>query len=166
MSRIAKKVVFGLLAAVLFVALLIPGLTCRAGAAENAEADGSVSVQEESASPRIFAHLTLSISGGDGRGNIYATVKNEFTLFPSTVNVVVSLYSSPIASTDYENMQLQATANSNDLNMGTTLTAIANNGGRQLYWYAVAEYQEGGGAWKTIEAGPALYDARGYYISG
>ena len=156
MSRIAKKVVFGLLAAVLFVALLIPGLTYRAGAAENAEAEGSVSVQEESASPRIFAHLTLSISGGDGRGNIYATVKNEFTLFPSTVNVVVSLYSSPIASTDYENMQLQATANSNDLNMGTTL----------LYWYAVAEYQEGGGAWKTIEAGPALYDARGYYISG
>lgn len=163
MSKMIKRAVFGLLALTLLFALLIPGLARRADAQENAQATETAS--EEDGSARLFTTLTLSISGdSQARGNIYATVKNEFTLFPSTVPVVISLYSSSTASTDYHSMTLQASASTDDLNMGDTLTAIGNTGGRQYYWYAVVEYNEGG-SWKTMEAGPALYDARGSYIA-
>lgn len=163
MSKLIRRTMLGVLAAVLFLALLIPGLACRASADENAQA--SEASAEEEISERLFTTITLSISGDNlGRGNIYATAKNEFTLFPSTVPVVVSLYSSSVASTDYRSMTLQASVSTEDLNMGETLTAIANTNSRQYYWYAVAEYKEGG-SWKTVEVGPALYDARGYYIA-
>ena len=144
--------------------MLIPGLTCRAGAAENAETEGAVSVQAESASPRLFAHLTLSISGGDGRGNIYATVKNEFTLFPSTVVVIVQLYSSDTYAESYEQMTLVSANSTSDLDMGNTITTEASTGGVEKFWLARMRYKIDNGSWEYRQTAACRISGSGEFL--
>ena len=47
---------------------------------------------ESGIEPRLFTSLSISLNGGNGK--VWATVKNDFTLFPSTVLVIVQLYTS------------------------------------------------------------------------
>ena len=54
----------------------------------------------------IYTSLSLSIDGGNGR--VVVTAKNELTLFPSTVRVIVELYCSDVAQKNYADMTLVA----------------------------------------------------------
>lgn len=165
MSKTIKRALFGLLALVFLAALVLPfaGLRADAAAAPAEQAEEQMQ-EEQTAEPRLFTSLTLALSGGDGYGNIYATMQNHFELFSPVVPVIISLYSSPYAGNDPEKMTLEATAFTEDLDKGESLSAIGNTRGRQLYWYGVAEYRENSGDWKTVEVGPILYDAWGYHI--
>ncbi len=170
MSKTIKRALFGLLALAFLAALVLPFAGLRADAAAVPAEQAEEQTQEEqmqegqAAEPRLFTSLTLALSGGDGYGNIYATMQNHFELFSPVVPVIISLYSSPYAGNDPEKMTLEATAFTEDLDKGESLSAIGNTRGRQLYWYGVAEYRENSGDWKTVEVGPILYDAWGYHI--
>ena len=164
MTKIARRILIGLAAALLLAAFLVPGLERRADAAETPAAPAAaVTAAEDAAEPRLFATLTLSMRG-EGTQKVFATVKNEFTLFPSTVQVLISLYASAEFTTDYNKMSLQTSKLTEDLNMGSTLEVSASTSGKTLYWLARVEYRENGGAWKTLETGPLLYDGNGNHI--
>lgn len=165
MTKIARRILIGLAAALLLAAFLVPGLARRADAAEApaAPAAETATAAEDAAEPRLFATLTLSMRG-EGTQKVFATVKNEFTLFPSTVQVLISLYASAEFTTDYNKMSLQTSKLTEDLNMGSTLEVSASTSGKTLYWLARVEYRENGGAWKTLETGPLLYDGNGNHI--
>ena len=165
MTKIARRILIGLAAALLLAAFLVPGLARRADAAETpaAPAAETATAAEDAVEPRLFATLTLSMRG-EGTQKVFATVKNEFTLFPSTVQVLISLYASAEFTTDYNKMSLQTSKLTEDLNMGSTLEVSASTSGKTLYWLARVEYRENGGAWKTLETGPLLYDGNGNHI--
>ncbi len=169
MTKTVKRIFIGALALVLLAACFLPAMFRRAdaaetpAAAESAASCAAVAEDEAAVEPRLFAALTLSLRG-EGTQRVFATVKNEFTLFPSTVQVIISLYSSKDLTNDYTKMILKATKMTEDLNMGSTLEVSANTTGTALYWLARVEYKEDSGAWKTLETGPLLYDAYGNHV--
>lgn len=110
----------------------------------------------------IYTYLSLSINGGDGK--VWATAKNDVTLFPAKVMVVVELYSSETYSPSYLTMTLEAVRSIDDLNMGKTLTVEASTGGFQKYWQARMCYKIDGGGWKSEVTGCILCDAEGGYL--
>ena len=131
-----------------------------------ADTNPSAPVAEEvndEKSPRVFTSLSISLNGGDGK--VWTTVKNDFTLFPSTVYVVVQLYCSDTYQEDYRNMTLVSSNSITDLDMGKTITAEASTNGKQQYWIGRMRYKIGGGDWEERIAGPAKYSASGDFIS-
>ena len=127
--------------------------------------ESAVQAEEEvsSASPRLFTSLSLTIGGGDGR--VYATAKNDFTLFPSTVAVTVSLYSSETYTTDYTQMELEAVTSTADLDMGVTITAEASTDGKTKYWIARMTYKIDNADWQSKDTGVTRYDGNGTFLS-
>lgn len=107
----------------------------------------------------LYTSLSLSINGEDGR--IWATVKNDFTLFPATVIVIVELYSSDIYYESHEKMELVSINSINDLNMGQTIVAEALTGGVKKYWQARMRYKIDSGSWQNRNTATLLYDADG-----
>ena len=129
-------------------------------------ADGQVRAEEqrteESVSPRLFATLSLTIGGGDGK--VYARAKNDFTLFMSTVAVVVELYYSDTYASDYTQMTLAAVNSTADLDMGTTITAEASTGGVEGYWLGRMRYKENNDDWKIEDTGVIRCSATGEFL--
>lgn len=111
----------------------------------------------------IYTALSLSINGGNGR--IWATVKNDLTLFPSTVFVIVELYSSETYCESYLDMELVSRNSTIDLNMGDTIVAEAMTGGVQKYWHARMRYKRDNDAWKEGSTGTLLYSADGTFLN-
>lgn len=117
---------------------------------------------DETAEPLLFTSLTISLNGGDGK--VWATVKNEFTLFPSTVLVIVQLYYSYTYCESYTDMVLISENSSTDLDIGKTVIAEASTDGEQKYWMGRMRYKIDGGSWKEKTVGVLLYSADGEYI--
>ena len=116
----------------------------------------------EDKSERLFTNLQIGLKGGDGE--VWATVKNNFTLFPSTVYVIVQLFSSEVYCEDYEDMTLMAMNSTLDLNMGSTIEARASTGGKQLYWMGRMRYKIDGASWEEKTVGVGLYSADGEFL--
>ncbi len=110
----------------------------------------------------IYTSLSISIDGGDGK--VRTIVRNDITIFPSTVMVRVELYSSETYQESYTNMTLEQTAGIDDLNMGKTITAEANTNGVKKYWQGRVRYRVDNGAWKDLKTSITLFDANGTLI--
>lgn len=110
----------------------------------------------------LYTSLSISINGGDGK--VWVTVKNDLTIFPSTVYVIVQLFSSETYCEDYNDMTLAAANSTLDLNMGKSIVAQANTAGQQKYWIGRMRYRVDAGSWKEKTVGPALYDAEGNFL--
>lgn len=110
----------------------------------------------------IFAALSLSINSGDGK--VWATAKNDFTLFPATVIVIVELYSSDVYYESHTQMTLTSRNTIDDLNIGNTLVAEASTGGVQKYWQARMRYKVDNRSWKEEVTDSLLIDGDGNYI--
>lgn len=131
-----------------------------------AETNNSISdatdEEEKEVRPRAFTTLSISLNGGDNK--VWATVRNDFTLFPSTVIVVVELYSSLTYTDDYTKMDFVVANSIDDLDMGHTISAEAPTGGVVKYWIGRMRYKTGSGAWKSEITGVGKYSATGEFL--
>ena len=109
-------------------------------------------------------YVVLSISIDCGNGKVWTTVKNDFTLFPATVNVVVELYSSTTYTDNYQNMTLESINSITDLNMGKTIRTEASTGGTEKYWLGRMRYKKDNSAWKTDDTGVCRISANGEFL--
>lgn len=118
--------------------------------------DGSVSTKG------MYTSMALLIDGGDGK--IWATAKNDLTIFPSTVMVIVELYTSHVYQDLYTNMELVARNTTADLNMGETLVVEASTGGEQKYWHGCIKYKVDDKPWKELSSGTLSFSANGTFL--
>lgn len=149
---------------VIVASVMVPVSTTQAvlAVSEGRAQERMISEENEAVSPRLFAKLTISLDGGNGY--VWATVKNDFTLFPSTVKVILELYSSDSTSYNYQDMTLIASETTPDLNMGSAIEARASTSGRQKYWMGRVRYQENGGNTQELITPLCLYNAEGNLI--
>ena len=112
--------------------------------------------------PNLFTTLSISIDGGNGY--VIATAKNDFTLFSSTVYVIVQLFSSYTYQENYQNMTMVASDYTLDLDMGDTISVSSSTNGEQKYWLARIRYKVNNGSWKEKDTGPVLCDANGDFL--
>ncbi len=124
--------------------------------------DDPIPDNTEATTRGIYTALSLSINGGNEK--VWATAKNDFTLFPATVIVVVELYASDTYYEDYRQMTLISRNTTSDLDMGKTIKAEASTGGIQRYWQARMRYKIDNKAWEEKVTDSLLYDASGNYI--
>lgn len=110
----------------------------------------------------LYTNLTLAMNGGENK--VIATVKNNFTLFPSIVNVIVQLYSTYDYEEDYKNMTLMSYNSIEDLDQGKTISTEAPTNGEQKFWIARMRYRIDNKEWNERIVGPAKYSASGEYI--
>lgn len=110
----------------------------------------------------LFTSLSLSINGGDGK--VWATVKNDVTIFPSTVRVVVMLYSSDTYTETYTEMTLISTNSIGDLDLGKTLTTEASTGGVAKYWIGRMRYKVDSKDWESRDTGVCKIGASGEFL--
>ncbi len=117
---------------------------------------------EEVNTKGIYTSLSISLNGGDGK--VWTTVRNDFTLFPSTVFVIVQLYSSYTYCEDYRDMTLVTATSTTDLNMGESIVAEASTGGEQKYWLGRMRYKVDNKDWEERTVGVGLYSAEGEFL--
>ena len=110
----------------------------------------------------IYTSMALLIDGGDGK--VWATAKNDLTIFPSAVMVIVELYTSDIYQELYTNMELVARNTIKDLNMGEVLVAEASTGGVQKYWHGCIRYKVDNKTWKELSTGTVSFSANGTFL--
>lgn len=159
LSVLAAAIAVVLCVCTLFGMSGVRSANAQVGDLTQAETDGV----ENEATPRgLFASLSLAINGGDGM--IWATVKNDFTLLPSTVVVIVELYCSDTYYESHEDMELVSINSTEDLNMGKTITAEASTGGVQKYWQGRMRYKVDKKGWQSETTGTMKYSAEGEYL--
>ena len=117
---------------------------------------------EEVNTKGIYTSLSISLNGGDSK--VWTTVRNDFTLFPSTVFVIVQLYSSYTYCEDYRDMTLVTATSTTDLNMGESIVAEASTGGEQKYWLGRMRYKVDNKDWEERTVGVGLYSAEGEFL--
>ena len=118
--------------------------------------------EEEISTRGIFTSLSISLNGGNGK--VWTKVKNDVTIFPSTVLVIVELYCSDDYQEKYENMTLVQRKSTEDLNMGDTIVAEGFTGGKQKYWQGRARYKVDNKGWEELNTGTGLYSADGEFL--
>lgn len=102
-------------------------------------------------------------------GGKYITIEqqirkiDEYTLFPSTVKVILQLFYSYDYCEDYNRMTLAIMKSTDDLDMGKTLTVESSTGGAEKFWLARMRYKEDSGDWKE-KIISARYSADGTYM--
>ncbi len=94
-------------------------------------------------------------------GTVTASVKNKFTLFPSTVTVNLELYRSYDLQDSVSSMTLIASNNIYDLDQGETLSVTASTEGRQSFWKARARYKIDNKPWQERLSETVLFDKDG-----
>lgn len=114
---------------------------------------------QSEAEPRLLTRLSLAI--GASNGEVYARVKNEFTLGFAVVQVYAQLYSSYTYQSSYTSMTLESQTYIQDLNIYETITTTASINGVQRYWMARAYYKIDTGDWKEKVTKVWLVDANG-----
>lgn len=160
MEKVKKVVVSIGLSALLLGAVLaaFSHQGMKASAAELEQAEEAIveeSVSDSSAEPYgLYTKISITLSADSTY--VYATAKNEFTLFMATIHVYAELYSFDRYQTTYTEDDLEARSYIVDLDQGKTLEARAEIGGRSRYWLAVARYQMDGGEWVTIKTDASL----------
>lgn len=110
----------------------------------------------------LFTNLTLSMDGENGE--VWAKVKNTFTLFPATVYVYVELYSSFTYQDSYLNMQLMSKNYTKDLDMNNSIEARASTNGEQKYWKARMYFKIDKDDWKDRMTDTYLLDKNGLLV--
>ncbi len=155
--------VFAAAASFLVGATFLCGRTqVSASADEVAGSEEIVETVEEITTRGIYTSLSLSINGGDGK--VWATVKNDVTIFPATVMVVVELYCSDVYEENHENMTVVARSASMDLNMGETLVAEGSTNGEDKYWQGRMRYKIDEKSWESKDTGTFHLDENGDLI--
>lgn len=86
----------------------------------------------EDSSRGIYANLTSNLYYQNGK--VIGETKNNFTLFPSEIEVRLTLYMSYQYEADFSNMTYITSNYIEDLNMGNTISVSAN-GIYDTYWY-------------------------------
>lgn len=145
----------------------VKGKFTKAEAVEKVKSEEIVSKEtqsEDDSITRLFTNISLTLDGGNGM--VFVTAKNEFTLFSSTVYVIVELYSSSSYQTSYENMTLMSTHSTPDLNMGESISAQATTGGVPKYWLGRMLYQIDGSAWQERNTLIRFFNANGEIYQG
>lgn len=132
-------------------------------AAQETAAEQATENSGETVQPRIWTNLSLNLKGENGV--VTASVKNTFTLFPSTVPVSIELYFSETYTTDYTKMDVVVYDSTPDLNMGETISVSAPTQGVQGYWCARVRYQENMGSFKDMITPVCLYDEDANFIA-
>ncbi len=160
MSNARKKWIIAMLLSCVF-ALMLPLFTAHTVLA--AESQQPETMTEDEIETRLFTNLSLTLKGGGGF--VSAIAKNEFTLFPSTVYVIVELYCSETEPSGYEEMTLIAKVSQVDLNMGNTTEARAGTGGVQKYWMGRMRYKIDGNNWDERVTPIGLFSAEGESIT-
>lgn len=159
----SKNILIALISLLFLLLFVVASMNIKAYATGSLEDGSNVELEEsgDNATPRLFASLSLSIKGGDHK--VIATVKNDFTLFPSTVNVIVQLYYSETYCEDYNQMTLAAMNSTDDLNMGNTIDVEAPTDGEERFWMARMRFRENDGNWKS-DTVTGRYSADGTYL--
>ena len=149
-----------------FVALFIfaCGIYTQNGIVANAAQDELSYYEnvEEAETRGIYTSLSLSINGGNGR--VVVTAKNELTIFPSTVRVIVELYCSDVEQKNYANMTLVAQKSIDDLNMGESISTEYSTEGKVKYWQGRMSYRIDNKFWEEKTTGTMKIDADGNFI--
>lgn len=117
---------------------------------------------EDEVTPYLFTSLALGIGGGNGE--VFADVKNEFTLGFATVPVFVELYSSVTYQDKYDKMTFEGRNYIDDLNFLETIKVTAPTNGVQRYWMARMKYKVDNGSWKEDTTSVWLFDGNGNVI--
>lgn len=162
----SKKFKFGFIIAMflLFVTVFtFVGSNYSASADTGEEVSNeNVVLHEDASTYGLYTNLSLSLNGGDGK--VWATVRNDFTFLPATVNVVVQLYCADTYQEDYNNMTLVAYNSTVDLDMGKSIVAEASTNGQEKFWIARMRYRIDSQSWKEDIVGPARCSADGDFI--
>lgn len=150
--------------ALLFVGFMCVGeSTVLAGAEEIEEVATQTQIGEEISPQGIFTQLSISIDGSNGK--IYATAKNEFTLFPATVQIILELYFSEDYHESYTKMTLATRGSIDDLNIGKSLVVYSPTNGEQLWWMARMRYKIDLKDWQETNTTARYFDGDGNRIS-
>lgn len=177
MSKL-KKTIITVLLSLLTVMPCVSVAACGNNETSDESGDNKSSVGYENGTPYgLYTDLQFSLNGENGL--VSASVKNKFTLFPSTVTVNVELYRSDACQESVENMTLAASNSIHDLDQGKTVTASASTDGKKSYWKARTRYKIDNKSWKEnfsetvymdengikTDAPAPVPDDREYYIS-
>lgn len=131
------------IACILLVAVLGSALICAFAMPKVAVAEETQEGDQPQA--RGIVELSLYITGGDGW--VEAKVKNTFTFGLSIVEVQVKIFSSPTYETDINNMTVERSNYTEDLNIFKSITATAAVLNRNLYWKAWMRFRVDRGPW-------------------
>ena len=129
---------------------------------ESEELQQEVTDNDEITPWGLFTNLSISLNGGDSK--VWATVVNEFTLFPSKVMVIVQLYASDTYEENYLNMHLMSQNSIMDLDIYNSIVAEASTNGKEMYWIGRVRYDIDGRGWQEKITGPARYSATGEFL--
>lgn len=158
MSKV-KKLFISVLSVLLIVAQSVAFASCGNKTADSGS-EKKTSVTEENGAPLgIYTDLQFALNGENG--TVTASVKNKFTLFPSTVTVNLELYRSYDLQDSVSSMTLIASNNIYDLDQGETLSVTASTEGRQSFWKARARYKIDNKPWKESLSETVLFDKDG-----
>ena len=134
-----KKAIMSVMAVMLTAAQSVAFASCGNETADSGS-EKKTSVMEENGAPLgIYTDLQFVLNGENG--TVTASVKNKFTLFPSTVTVNLELYRSQKYEDNVSAMTLVASNYIYDLDQGETLSVTASTEGRQSFWKARARYK-------------------------
>ena len=156
--RLFMVMLLVIMAAAIAIASCLPS-ALNVSAAEAEENSVIETTEADTVQPRLFTQLELNLYGGNGE--VWAMAENTFTLFPSTVQVYIYLYSSETFTAEYAEMTLETSSYTSDLNMGEQIEARASTDGEQRYWLGRIRYKIDGDDWKTMTSGPVLCNASG-----
>ena len=166
MKKTKRLIIFSLIAYTLVSSALFSLKTTYKASADvvqgNTYEDGSIYLDEDIETRGLFTSLSLTINGGEGK--VWTTVKNDVTLFPATVQVILELYRSDTYQEKYENMTLVERKSIKDLNMGKTLTVEGSTDGKEMYWLGRMRYKIDNKSWATRETGTMRYDSNGNFV--
>ena len=150
MARIKKVFIVGFL--LLCIALQCLSFAACGGAGNSGDGEGVEPLG-------LYTDLQFSLHGENGQ--VQASVKNKFTLLPSTVTVNIELYRSDSFKESVADMTLAASNYIYDLDQGKTITATASTDGKQSYWKARAYYKVDNKPWQETFSETVLFTADG-----
>ena len=154
-----KKVIMAVMAVMLTAVQSVAFASCGNETADSGS-EKKTSVTEENGAPLgIYTDLQFALNGENG--TVTASVKNKFTLFPSTVTVNLELYRSYDLQDSVSSMTLIASNNIYDLDQGETLSVTASTEGRQSFWKARARYKIDNKPWQERLSETVLFDKDG-----
>ncbi len=166
MTRLKKYLLLLLMFALILSCITVALIRPISASADTAEPDTLKTVEHtennEMAPYGLFTNLTLALDAGNGE--VWAVVKNTFTLFPATVRVVVELYSSYSFQNSHNDMTLICKNDIADLNMGKSIETRTKINGERKYWKARMYYKIDNKAWQEKETEAVLLDENGVYI--
>ena len=154
-----KKAIMSVMAVMLTAVQSVAFASCGNKTADSGS-EKKTSVTEENGAPLgIYTDLQFVLNGENG--TVTASVKNKFTLFPSTVTVNLELYRSYDLQDSVSSMMLIASNNIYDLDQGETLSVTASTEGRQSFWKARARYKIDNKPWQERLSETVLFDKDG-----